>query len=451
MFNNPKRRFIVIFILIVIISIIFLLIKMRNDMNNPINTYISFKTPSITNPFSEYYLHEPNNKENRDCTCPEERRDLDGIILPPPLDDNESRMLRDKLNNQPPQDKPVNQPNNQNIQNSNNTTYVKPVRPKPNPDNYRPAREWTPPAIPTVGHNPIIGPMGELIFDNSSMTTVVCLPEKMYTLHDKKYRYYAAVYASLKDETLTLKEWLEHYLWQGVDHFFLIDNGSTDKPLKILEPYIRRGLVSYQYRPKMYQQQPNMRETTRDYIIGNTFWLIQVDIDEFWFAPNSTLVNWLKEHEHLPFIRSHWWIFSSTQASHPKSVRQSNIMTERISSYDIGKSKWIAQTEFILDPRNVDIHHIIRMPFCHVENHEIRLYHYQVQSMEFFSNSKMARGSVQNPLKYETRWGSIHNAWKTIDDLNRRCKEPHYVLADLVRKYEASSKRKTLNDYRECI
>lgn len=25
-----------------------------------------------------------------------------------------------------------------------------------------------------------------------------------------------------------IHEWLQHHLWQGVDHFYLLDNGSTD-------------------------------------------------------------------------------------------------------------------------------------------------------------------------------------------------------------------------------
>lgn len=324
-------------------------------------------------------------------------------------------------------------------------------RPIPNPDNYIPPREWRPPAIPNYGKPPKIGANGELIFDNSTMSTFLCHPDKYYYLFGKKYRYYLVLYTSFKDETLTLNEWLEHYIWQGVEHFFLVDNGSTDNPLRILEPYIKRGIVSYQYRPKKYNQQPHMKETARDYIIGNSFWYIQADMDEFWFAPNSSLVDWLRRHEEYPFIRSQWWIFSSTLASHPKSIRQTNIMTERISSHDVGKGKWIAQTEFILDPRNVDIHHIIRMPPVLIENHEIRIYHYQVQSMEFFSKSRMSRGSVQNQVKSETRWGDIHSAWSVVDDLNRRCREPHYLLADLVKKYEASSNYKTVFDFPECI
>ena len=43
-----------------------------------------------------------------------------------------------------------------------------------------------------------------------------------------KQEYYLSIVAIFKNESWILKEWIEHYLNQGVDHFFLIDNGSTD-------------------------------------------------------------------------------------------------------------------------------------------------------------------------------------------------------------------------------
>ena len=37
-----------------------------------------------------------------------------------------------------------------------------------------------------------------------------------------------AVLAQFKNEATGLREWLRHHIWQGVDHFLLLDNGSTD-------------------------------------------------------------------------------------------------------------------------------------------------------------------------------------------------------------------------------
>ena len=66
--------------------------------------------------------------------------------------------------------------------------------------------------------------------------------------------YYLSIMSIFKDETMNLKIWLEHYLWQGVEHFYLIDNGSSDNPLSILQEYIDKEIVSYHYLPGKYKQ-----------------------------------------------------------------------------------------------------------------------------------------------------------------------------------------------------
>ena len=44
-----------------------------------------------------------------------------------------------------------------------------------------------------------------------------------------------------KNEEMIIKDWIEHYLKEGIDHFYLIDNGSTDnywEKIKIYNKYI---------------------------------------------------------------------------------------------------------------------------------------------------------------------------------------------------------------------
>jgi len=56
--------------------------------------------------------------------------------------------------------------------------------------------------------------------------------------------YFLSVLAIFKNETMNLKVWIDHYLWQGVEKIYLIDNGSTDNPMPILQPYIDKGFNS---------------------------------------------------------------------------------------------------------------------------------------------------------------------------------------------------------------
>ena len=46
-----------------------------------------------------------------------------------------------------------------------------------------------------------------------------------------------SVLAMLKNESSIINDWIKHYLAEGVDHFYLIDNGTTDDTYKILSKY----------------------------------------------------------------------------------------------------------------------------------------------------------------------------------------------------------------------
>jgi glycosyltransferase involved in cell wall biosynthesis len=56
--------------------------------------------------------------------------------------------------------------------------------------------------------------------------------------------YSLAVGAIFKNESHCLKEWLEHYILHGAEHFFLVDDGSTDQSCDILQEYVDRGIVT---------------------------------------------------------------------------------------------------------------------------------------------------------------------------------------------------------------
>lgn len=49
---------------------------------------------------------------------------------------------------------------------------------------------------------------------------------------------YLCVLAIFKNEEMNLDLWVRHYLWMGVGHFYLIDNGSTDNSMNVLKPYM---------------------------------------------------------------------------------------------------------------------------------------------------------------------------------------------------------------------
>ena len=45
------------------------------------------------------------------------------------------------------------------------------------------------------------------------------------------------VFSQFKNEGHVLEEWLLHYIHRGVDHFYLINDGSTDNYMTIVDKY----------------------------------------------------------------------------------------------------------------------------------------------------------------------------------------------------------------------
>ena len=67
-------------------------------------------------------------------------------------------------------------------------------------------------------------------------------------------RYGLAVCAIAKNEGPYLVEWIEWHRKMGVEKFYFYDNESTDTTRRILEPYIKEGVVDYVYFPGYRRQ-----------------------------------------------------------------------------------------------------------------------------------------------------------------------------------------------------
>lgn len=84
----------------------------------------------------------------------------------------------------------------------------------------------------------------------------------------------------IKDEGRFLEEWIEFHLLQGVDKFWLYDNGSTDNTLKVLERYRTLGIVEL-IEFKGDAMQPVMCQLYCVNNAGLDKWCAFIDVDEF--------------------------------------------------------------------------------------------------------------------------------------------------------------------------
>jgi hypothetical protein len=136
------------------------------------------------------------------------------------------------------------------------------------------------------------------------------LVERRYARPDG-FRHELAVCAIFKDEALYLEEWLRFHRGVGVDHFYLYDNDSTDDYLEVLEPWLRRRIVSLIHWPGKMQKEAYNHCLAR--AKAEARWLAFIDIDEFLFSPErQSLARTLRDYDDVPAVFVYWVLFGSS-------------------------------------------------------------------------------------------------------------------------------------------
>src|SRR5207253_5704404 len=134
------------------------------------------------------------------------------------------------------------------------------------------------------------------------------------------HSYELSICAIFKDDAKYLPEWIEFHENQGVEHFYLYDNGSTDNPESFLNPYIQKGLVEIIDWKFEHQDQSkwNGIQTLAymDCIIRireNDKWCAFLDTDEFLFSPiTKDIRKILQDYEDYSCISVYWRCYGTS-------------------------------------------------------------------------------------------------------------------------------------------
>ena len=198
--------------------------------------------------------------------------------------------------------------------------------------------------------------------------------------------YFLSVAAIMKNEKPYLKEWLEYHLLQGVEHFYLCDNESTDNTKEYLEPYIKKGVITYIPLPGINQQRACYDKIVKTYK-DETEWLSIIDLDEY-LVPlkEDNMKSFLKEFDDVSEVSLHWMNYGDNEAF----TRPNGLVTEFFTSHGIKLNHTVKS---IVRPKAVKgFDYFGSNHYVHVEGKSVNENHRPVDYMlGFYPSANKAR------------------------------------------------------------
>lgn len=169
------------------------------------------------------------------------------------------------------------------------------------------------------------------------------------------YKYGLSVCLCIKDEAKYMPDFIEHYLKQGVDHFYIINNNSNDNIQELCnEPQYKdivtlitdnRNMGILQTNSSAHGHQTLLNQHFYPIIIQETKWAIIVDADEFMFGKNGfTLKTYISQvPDHIGTIYVIWNIINPAFDSENNIVSTFSTQqnTKRINYDKIGGLSWL--------------------------------------------------------------------------------------------------------------
>lgn len=155
-------------------------------------------------------------------------------------------------------------------------------------------------------------------------------------------KYLLSVCAVFKNEAKFLKEWIEYHQLIGIDHFYLYNVASKDRSISVLQPYIKKGLVTLinwydlPSREKddstwaLALQIPAYEHASKYKAVKDTKWLIFLEVDEFLVPQGEGKISdLLEKYEEYPGIvlKSDYFDASTITVPPPKLLIQAVTLT----------------------------------------------------------------------------------------------------------------------------
>jgi hypothetical protein len=250
-----------------------------------------------------------------------------------------------------------------------------------------------------------------------------------------------SVLGIFRNEAHVLKEWIEHYLFFGAEHIYLINNNSTDDYLRVLMTYLDNGLVSlFDCHKENYQVGAYMELLPM--LRAETEWIGVFDLDEFIYSVNgSSIPEALSIYGDYDAVLIPWLSFGSNGfVQQPLSVVE-NFVRRGEAGISRAFLKSISKTSEIVllhqhQPLTRNDKKILtngnpigNCSFIHLKEIDVSAFqllnnHYRLQSVAYFRSVKATRPSVnersKNLVKRMAFFLSNDNHWNAIEDTRLR-------------------------------
>lgn len=208
-----------------------------------------------------------------------------------------------------------------------------------------------------------------------------------------------AACAIFKDEGPYIEEWLSFHRAQGVDRFFLYDNGSTDGGRELMEYFVDEGWPIDLHMILGEKMQPTAYADCIERHGNDADWIAFLDIDEFLFSPQSSLPRLLVDFQDHPGVVANWCIYGpgGHETKPPGGVVESYLYRATPDYGPCKHVKSIVQPQLTKPWPRLDAHHflyergdavnerfeVVRGPFSEPVTWDLlRVNHYWSKSVE---------------------------------------------------------------------
>jgi hypothetical protein len=215
--------------------------------------------------------------------------------------------------------------------------------------------------------------------------------------------YNFCVCAVFKNESHILEEWILHYLFHGVEHFYLINDNSNDDYKSIICKYSNYiTLYDNDINTKAVGRQSVIYEKYFRPILNHSKWFAILDLDEFLYSPNEiNLLSIIEKYNEFTQIRINWLHFGSNDHLYqPQSVVEGFLkraIIDNTKPYFSYKTifKGASLLRFDIHSHNTSGNEIY-LQYKEDIIPELIINHYCIQSQDFYLKIKGTRGDCDN-------------------------------------------------------